>query len=106
VEFNGYALLGFEDSNLSVSMGLLDLVEGMVLVPEADDPNPVYPPKKVEEEDMEKTGAKLLYNMSQQKFYMNLVESPEGYMMSLIDSMNNQKRVRNYFDPSKAVILN
>jgi hypothetical protein len=44
--------------------------------------------------------------MSQQKFYMNLVESPEGYMMSLIDSMNNQKRVRNYFDPSKAVILN
>ena len=106
VEFNGFALLGFEDSDLSVSMGLLDLVEGMVLVPEADDPNPVYPPKKVEEEDMEKTGAKLLYNMSQQKFYMNLVESPEGYMMSLIDSMNNQKRVRNYFDPSKAVILN
>ena len=106
VTFNGFALLGFEDSNLTVSMGLLDLVEGMVLVPEGDDPNPVYPPKEVEEEDVQKTGAKLLYNMSQQKFYMNLVESPEGYMMSLIDSMNGKKNVGNYFDFSRAVILN
>ena len=105
VSFNGFALLGFEDSNHTVSMGLLDLVEGMVLVPEGDDPNPVYPPKETEKEDVETAGLKMLYNMSQQKQYVNFVESPEGYMMSLIDKMNNHKSVTNYFDLTRATIL-
>lgn len=105
VSFNGFALLGFEDSNHTVSMGLLDLVEGMVLVPEGDDPNPVYPPKETEKEDVETVGLKMLYNMSQQKQYVNFVESPEGYMMSLIDKMNNHKSVTNYFDLTRATIL-
>ena len=105
VSFNGFALIGFEDSNHTVSMGLLDLVEGMVLVPEGDDPNPVYPPKETEKEDVETAGLKMLYNMSQQKQYVNFVESPEGHMMSLIDKMNNNKSVTNYFDPSRATIL-
>lgn len=105
VSFNGFALLGFEDSNHSVSMGLLDLVEGMVLVPEGDDPDPVYPPKETEKEDVETAGLKMLYNMSQQKQYMNFVESPEGHMMSLIDKMQNHKSVTNHFDLSRATIL-
>ena len=107
VTFSGFALLGFEDSNHSVSMGLLDLVEGMILVPKADDPNPLYPPATDnKEEDVEKTGAKLLYNMSQQKHYMNLVESSEGYMMSLIDGFQNKENVTNHFDLSRAKFLN
>ena len=106
VTFTGFALLGFEDSNHSKSMGLLDLVEGMVLVPKDQDPNPVYPPKDTEEEDVETAGAKLYYNMSQQKPYMNFVETSEGYMMSLIDRVQNQKTVTNLFNPSKAKYLN
>ena len=105
VSFNGFALIGFEDSNHTVSMGLLDLVEGMVLVPKGDDPNPVYPPKETEKEDVETAGLKMLYNMSQQKQYMNFVESPEGHMMSLIDKMKNHKTVNNHFDLSRATIL-
>lgn len=105
VSFNGFALIGFEDSNHSVSMGLLDLVEGMVLVPEADDPDPVYPPKATEKEDVQTAGVKMLYNMSQQKQYVNFVESPEGYMMSLIDKMQSKDNVTNYFNLSRATIL-
>ena len=106
VSFNGFALIGFEDSNHTVSMGLLDLVEGMVLVPKEDDPDPVYPPKATKEEDMETAGVKMLYNMSKQKHYMNFVESPEGHMMSLIDKIQNRNNVTNYFDLSRAMILN
>ena len=107
VNFSGFALLGFEDSNHAVSMGLLDLVEGMVLVPKADDPDPLYPPTKDnKEEEVKKTGAKLLYNMSQQKYHMNLVESTEGYMMSLIDGFQNKENVTNHFDLSRAKHLN
>jgi hypothetical protein len=87
-------------------MGLLDLVEGMVLVPKDQDPNPVYPPKDTKEEDVETAGAKLYYNMSQQKHYVNFVETSEGYMMSLIDRVQNQKTVTNLFNPSKAKYLN
>ena len=107
VNFSGFALLGFEDSNHAVSMGLLDLVEGMVLVPKSDDPDPLYPPTKDnKEEEVKKTGAKLLYNMSQQKYHMNLVESTEGYMMSLIDGFQNMENVTNHFDLSRAKHLN
>lgn len=106
VTFNGFALLGYEDSNHSKSLGLLDLVEGMVLVPEGDDPNPVYPPVEDKEEEVEKAGAQLYYNMSKQKYYMNLVETSEGYMMSLIDRIQNQKTVNNLFNPSRAKFLN
>ena len=106
VTFSGFALLGFEDSNHTRSIGLLDLVEEMLLVPVDQDPNPIYAPKKTEEDDVQKAGAKLLYNMSQQKHYVNLVESSEGYMMSLVDGLKNQKTVTNYFNPSKAHNLN
>ena len=106
VTFSGFALLGFEDSNHRESMGLLDLVESMVLIPKDQDPNPVYPPTQSTEEEVEKAGTKLYYNMSNQKFYMNMVESSEGYMMSLIDRVQNQKTVTNHFNPSRAIILN
>ena len=106
VTFSGFALLGFEDSNHSKSMGLLDLVEGMVLIPEADDPNPLYPPTETTQEDVQTAGVKMLYNMSQQKHYMNLVETTEGYMASLIEQAQNQKTVTNFFNPSRAKYLN
>ena len=48
---------------------------------------------------------KMLYNMSQQKHSMNLVETSEGLMMSLIDRLENQKHVRNHFDIGSAKIL-
>ena len=106
VTFSGFALLGFEDANHRESMGLLDLVESMVLIPKDQDPNPVYPPTQATEEEVEKAGTKLYYNMSNQKYYMNLVESSEGYMMSLIDRVQNQKTVTNHFNPSRAKFLN
>ena len=106
VTFSGFAMIGFEDSNHSKSMGLLDLVEGMVLVPKDQDPNPVYPPKETKEDEVETAGANLYYNMSKQKHYVNFVETSEGYMMSLIDRMHNQKSVTNHFNPSRAKYLN
>ena len=106
VTFSGFALLGFEDSNYSVSMGLLDLVESMILVPKADDPNPVLPPSETDKkEDVKTAGIKMLYNMAQQKHTMNLVETSEGLMMSLIDKLENQKVVTNYLDFDSAMIL-
>ena len=106
VTFSGFALLGFEDANHTKSMGLLDLVESMVLVPKDQDPNPLYPPTENVEEKMNTAGAKLYYNMSSQKYYMNMVESSEGYMMSLIDRVQNKKTVTNHFNPSRAINLN
>lgn len=106
VTFSGFALLGFEDSNRTQSMGLLDLVEGMILVPKGQDPNPVYPPEQTKEDDVQTAGTKLYYNMSKNKHYVNLVETSEGYMMSLIDRIQNQKTVTNLFNPSKAKYLN
>lgn len=107
VSFNGFALLGFEDSNFTVSLGLLDLVESMILIPKGDDPNPIYPPETEEEqkEEIEKTGLKMLYNMSQNQHGMNMVETTEGLMMSLIDRLENQKTFHNHFDPGTAMIL-
>lgn len=106
VTFSGFALLGFEDSNKTKSLGLLDLVESMVLVPKDQDPNPVYPPTQTEEEDVKTAGTKLYYNMANQKYYVNLVETSEGYMMSLIDRVQNMKSVTNYFNPDRAKYLN
>ena len=108
ITFSGFALLGFEDSNHSVSVGLLDLVESMVLVPKDKDPDPIYPPvveKEDDEEDMEEAGVKILYEMAQRKHNMNLVETTEGYMKSLIDRMNKEKHVHNFFNQDKALIF-
>ena len=66
----------------------------------------LYPPTETVEEEMNTAGAKLYYNMSNQKYYMNLVESSEGYMMSLIDRVQNKKTVTNHFNPSRAINLN
>ena len=105
VTFNGFALLGFEDSNHSVSLGLLDLVESMVLVPKENDPNPLLPPSADVEEEIETAGVKMLYNMAQQGHRMNLVETSEGLMMSLIDRLENETVVTNHFDLGSAMIL-
>ena len=91
-----------------MSVGLLDLVESMVLVPKKNDPNPIYPPvaeKEDDEEDMEEAGVKILYEMAQRKHNMNLVETTEGYMKSLIDRMNKEKHVHNFFNQDKALIF-
>ena len=100
VSFNGFALLGFEDSNHSVSLGLLDLVESMVLIPKADDPDPVLPPATDDpEEEIGTAGVKMLYEMARRGHRMNLVETSEGLMMSLIDRMQNQGTpIINYFE--------
>lgn len=68
VTFAGFALFGCEDSEGKQPLGYLDVVESMVLVNKADDPNPLKP--KVEEEDNEenekeaKSKLKLLYMQS------------------------------------------
>lgn len=105
--FSGFALIGYEDSENTVSLGLLDLVESIVLVPKSDDPSPLYPPKKEEadEEDMEKAGLKMLYEMGRRGHSMNLVETTEGYMMSVIDRVRSQKDVHNYLDLESAYML-
>lgn len=105
VTFSGFALLGYEDSDHTVSVGLLDLVENIVLVPEADDPDPVYAGTSAGAQDMEKAGRRLMQSMAAQKHHMNLVESEEGYMMSLIDRFGSEKEIRNHFDPETALTL-
>jgi hypothetical protein len=106
VSFNGFALLGFEDSSHTSSLGLLDLVESMILIPSADDPDPIYPPTEDgKAEQIEETGVKMLYKMSQQKHNMNMVETTEGIMMSLIDRLESEKTFVNHLDLGKAVIL-
>ena len=101
LSFEGLAILGYEDSNHTVAVGLLDLVESIVLVPKADDPNPLKPAdeeKEVDTADMAKASANLFSKMARNPRYVNFVETDEGMMMSLIDRINSTKDVRNYLD--------
>lgn len=105
VTFNGFALLGYEDSNKTVSVGLLDLVESIVLVPKDQDPDPLVPEVTTDEDDMKTAGLKMLQKMASQKHYMNFVETEEGRMMSLIDRLESQKDIHNHFDLESALML-
>ena len=57
------------------------------------------------EEEIETAGVKMLYNMARQGHSMNLVETSEGLMMSLIDRMHNETRVNDFLDFDSAIIL-
>ena len=105
VSFSGFALLGFEDSNHSVSLGLLDLVESMVLIPESDDPDPLLPPAETSKADVKKAGDRLMNRMGSGKPYINFVETEQGYMMSLIDRLQSRPAVNNFLDLDTAMIL-
>ena len=105
VSFNGFALLGFEDSNHSVSLGLLDLVESMVLIPESEDLDPVLPPTETSKADVKKAGDRLMNMMGSGKPYINFVETEQGYMMSLIDRLQSRPAVNNFLDLDTAMIL-
>lgn len=106
LSFEGLAVLGYEDANHTAAVGLLDLVESIVLVAKADDPNPIIDEskKEEEEEDMDTAGLRMLDKMAQKPF-RNLVETNEGMMMSLIDDLNSRQNVRNFFDMDSAVII-
>ena len=47
----------------------------------------------------------MLYNMARQGHSMNLVETSEGLMMSLIDRMHNETLVNDFLDFDSAIIL-
>ena len=97
--FEGLAILGYEDANLSVPVGLLDLVESMVLIPKDQDPNPIYPEttEETDEDDIDTASLKMFSKMASQP-RMNLVESDEGRMKTLIDQIRSGKNVKNYLD--------
>lgn len=104
--FEGLAILGYEDANRSVPVGLLDLVESIVLVPKADDPDPIIDEsQKADEEDVKTASLNFFKKMKEQKPYMNLVETNEGMMMSLIDRFESGNNVRNYLDLETARII-
>lgn len=105
VSFNGFALLGFEDSNHSVSLGLLDMVESMVLIPKSEDPDPILPPAETSKSDVKKAGERLMSRMASGKPYVNFVETEHGYMMSLIDRFQSSPAVNNFLDLDSAMIL-
>ena len=108
LSFEGLAILGYEDSNRSVPVGLLDLVESIVLVPKADDPNPLKPADEEDEvdaADMAKASANLFAKMANSPRYVNFVETDEGMMMSLIDRINSTKEIRNYLDFETAEVI-
>lgn len=107
LSFEGLAILGYEDANHTAAVGLLDLVESIVLVAKADDPNPIIDESKKDEEkeeDIDTSGLRMLGKMAQKPF-RNLVETDEGMMMSLIDDLNSRQNVRNFFDMDSAVII-
>lgn len=103
--FNGFAVVGYEDSESTKMLGLMDLVESIVLVPKEQDPNPLVKEEKVEEEDVEKAGAKLMYQMNSQKFRMNHVESDDAMRAALAGSFGSETSVHNYFDLESAYML-
>ena len=108
LSFEGLAILGYEDSNRTVAVGLLDLVESIVLVPTADDPNPLKPETTedaVDATDMAKASANLFAKMASNPRYVNFVETDEGAMMSLIDRINSTKEIRNYLDFNSAEMI-
>lgn len=99
LSFEGFAILGYEDSNHTVSVGLLDLVESIVLVPKADDPDPLVKEEaETDEEDMDTASVKMFQKMANSPRYVNFVETDEGMMMSLIDRINASKDLTNYLD--------
>jgi hypothetical protein len=56
ISFSGIALFGSEDSDMKSPIGYLDVVESMVMVKKADDPDPLLPPKtEDDQEDVAKT---------------------------------------------------
>lgn len=106
LSFEGLAVLGYEDANHSVAVGLLDLVESIVLIPEADDPDPIEnKDQQAEKADVRKAGVELFEKMKRNT-YMNYVETDEGLMMSLIDRLHSQDNVRNYLDMGNAIMIN
>lgn len=108
LSFEGLAILGYEDSNRTSAVGLLDLVESIVLVREADDPDPIIDETKneEEEEDMETASVKLLQKMASTHAYRNLVETDEGMMMSLIDELGSRNNIQNFLNLDAARTLN
>ena len=105
--FEGLAVLGYEDSNHTSSIGLLDLVESIVLVPKASDPDPIIDESKQEAEQsaMNTAGLKLLDKMAARNPFRNLVETDEGMMMSIIDDFQSRENVQNFLDMDSARII-
>ena len=88
-------------------MGLLDLVESIVLVPKASDPDPIIDESKQEAEQsaMNTAGLKLLDKMAARNPFRNLVETDEGMMMSIIDDFQSRENVQNFLDMDSARII-
>lgn len=59
ISFTGIALFGSEDSDMKSPIGYLDVVESMVMINKADDPNPLLPPDSDDEEEDEVAKTKI-----------------------------------------------
>lgn len=98
VTFNGFAVLGFEDADLTSMIGLLDMVESMILVDPNDDPDPIID-DSIDYGDQASAVTEdqlaMFERMARNK-PTNFVETYEGGMMSLIDKIRQGGNVRNY----------
>lgn len=109
ITFNGLALLGFEDADFTIMLGLLDMVESMILVDPANDPDPIVndtidygdgtASSSVSEEQLE------MFQRMARMEPVNYVETYNGHMMSLIDKIRAGGSVKNYLDGSTAKIV-
>ena len=78
ITFSGIALFGSEDADNKSPIGYLDVVESVVLIEKANDPNPLIPPKDEDDQekaDVAKARLKLLY--------MQSYEQPRNYVEAL-----------------------
>lgn len=109
ISFNGLALLGFEDADYTMLVGLIDMVESMVLVDPAKDPDPIITGKldygdgssaaSVTEEQL------AMFQRRARQAPVNFVESYHGGMMSLVDEIRASASVKNYLDVGTAKVV-
>lgn len=102
ISFLGLALLGFEDSELTMLMGLLDMVESMILVNPEQDPDPIIT-GTIDYGDGTADSAVTEAQLSQfqrmaRQEPVNYVETYNGRMMSLVDQIRAGGYVKNYLD--------
>lgn len=110
ITFNGLAVLGFEDSDFTVLLGLLDMVESMILVDPDQDPDPIitgtidYGDGESAEASVTEDQLALFQKMARQT-PVNYVESYNGRMMSLVDQIRSKPSVRNYLQTQTPQIV-
>ncbi len=99
---DGFAVLAFQDPNLSTYAGLIDMVTSILLVREHLDPDPIIDERREEDEDDTPSMTSLMnLNSIFLQGPRNHVESFDGYILSSFERARSMVKAKNYLDLSQ-----